>query len=94
MEPALVAAIAARPGSGRDAAGAVVPIAAVAPDGRLVGLVELRGHHAKSVLNFPPDEPAAPTAVTETAVTETAVAERAVPVTGLAASVADPNEDR
>ncbi|TFD49019.1 tRNA pseudouridine(55) synthase TruB [Cryobacterium frigoriphilum] len=68
VDPALVAAIEARPGrrprtAGEagdvGAAGAVVPVAAVAPDGRLVGLVELRGHHAKSVLNFAPDEPAA-----------------------------------
>ncbi|RJT87419.1 tRNA pseudouridine(55) synthase TruB [Cryobacterium melibiosiphilum] len=58
VEPAFAAAIKARPGSGHDGAGAVVPVAAVAPDGRLVGLVELRGHHAKSVLNFPPDVPA------------------------------------
>ena len=34
----------------------VGPIAAVAPDGRLVGLVEYRGDHVKSLLNFPPDE--------------------------------------
>ena len=41
----------------------VGPIAAVAPDGRLVGLVEYRGDHAKSLLNFPPDQAvAAPTA--------------------------------
>jgi len=39
------------------------PIAAVAPDGRLVGLVEFRGGQAKSLLNFPPDlPPAEPTA--------------------------------
>jgi len=38
------------------------PIAAIAPDGRLVGLVEYRGGQAKSLLNFPPDEAAAPTA--------------------------------
>ncbi|TDW29110.1 tRNA pseudouridine(55) synthase TruB [Cryobacterium psychrophilum] len=36
------------------------PIAAIAPDGRLVGLVEMRGSQAKSILNFPPDEPATP----------------------------------
>jgi len=36
------------------------PIAAIAPDGRLVGLVEMRGSQAKSILNFPPDEPASP----------------------------------
>ncbi|TFD10689.1 tRNA pseudouridine(55) synthase TruB [Cryobacterium sp. TMT1-66-1] len=33
------------------------PVAAIAPDGRLVGLVEYRGDQAKSLLNFPPDEP-------------------------------------
>jgi len=32
------------------------PIAAIAPDGRLVGLVEYRGSHAKSLINFPPDD--------------------------------------
>lgn len=32
------------------------PIAAVAPDGRLVGLVEVRGTEARSLVNFPPDE--------------------------------------
>ncbi|WP_051972950.1 tRNA pseudouridine(55) synthase TruB [Cryobacterium sp. MLB-32] len=37
------------------------PIAAVAPDGRLVGLVEVRGTTAKSILNFPADEPGAAT---------------------------------
>ncbi|MBB5640247.1 tRNA pseudouridine(55) synthase TruB [Cryobacterium roopkundense] len=36
------------------------PIAAIAPDGRLVGLVEVRGTTAKSILNFPADEPAVP----------------------------------
>lgn len=58
VDPALAAALTAR--SEQDAAGSVAPVAAVAPDGRLVGLVEFRGHRAKSVLNFPPDEPAAP----------------------------------
>ncbi|MBC7443184.1 MAG: tRNA pseudouridine(55) synthase TruB [Ramlibacter sp.] len=38
------------------------PVAAVAPDGRLVGLIEYRGDHAKSLINFPPDEVAAPVA--------------------------------
>ena len=38
------------------------PIAAIAPDGRLVGLVEIRGTTAKSILNFPADERAAPPA--------------------------------
>ena len=33
------------------------PVAAIAPDGRLVGLVEYRGDQAKSLLNFPPDIP-------------------------------------
>ncbi|WP_104178501.1 tRNA pseudouridine(55) synthase TruB [Cryobacterium sp. Y50] len=33
------------------------PVAAIAPDGRLVGLVEYRGGQAKSLLNFPPDLP-------------------------------------
>ncbi|TFC69627.1 tRNA pseudouridine(55) synthase TruB [Cryobacterium sp. TMT2-4] len=32
------------------------PVAAVAPDGRLVGLVEYRGDYAKSLLNFPLDQ--------------------------------------
>lgn len=32
------------------------PIAAVAPDGRLVGLIERRGDTAKSIVNFPDDE--------------------------------------
>ncbi|WP_104132368.1 tRNA pseudouridine(55) synthase TruB [Cryobacterium sp. M91] len=35
------------------------PVAAIAPDGRLVGLVEYRGDQAKSLLNFPPDLPTA-----------------------------------
>ncbi|SDK05252.1 tRNA pseudouridine synthase B [Cryobacterium psychrotolerans] len=34
------------------------PIAAIAPDGRLIGLVEYRGDQAKSLINFPPDEAA------------------------------------
>ena len=33
------------------------PVAAIAPDGRLIGLVEYRGDQVKSLLNFPPDEP-------------------------------------
>ncbi|WP_104084013.1 tRNA pseudouridine(55) synthase TruB [Cryobacterium sp. Y11] len=37
------------------------PVAAIAPDGTLIGLVEYRGNQAKSLLNFPPDEPAAAT---------------------------------
>ena len=36
------------------------PVAAIAPDGRLVGLVEYRGDQAKSLLNFPPDLPTEP----------------------------------
>ncbi|MDJ0339457.1 tRNA pseudouridine(55) synthase TruB [Cryobacterium sp. PH31-O1] len=36
------------------------PVAAIAPDGRLVGLVEYRGDQAKSLLNFPPDLPDEP----------------------------------
>jgi len=39
-------------------AGRTGPVAAIAPDGRLVGLVEYRGDQAKSLLNFPPDIPA------------------------------------
>ncbi|TFB92894.1 tRNA pseudouridine(55) synthase TruB [Cryobacterium sp. HLT2-28] len=38
------------------------PVAAIAPDGRLVGLVEFRGGQAKSIVNFPPDEASAPAA--------------------------------
>ena len=33
------------------------PVAAIAPDGRLVGLVELVGGVARVIANFPPDEP-------------------------------------
>ncbi len=33
------------------------PVAAIDPNGRLVGLVEYRGDQVKSLLNFPPDEP-------------------------------------
>jgi len=33
------------------------PLAAVAPDGRLVGLVEFAGAAGRSVVNFPPDDP-------------------------------------
>ncbi|TFD63506.1 tRNA pseudouridine(55) synthase TruB [Cryobacterium ruanii] len=36
------------------------PVAAIAPDGRLVGLVEYRGDQAKSLLNFPADLPNEP----------------------------------
>lgn len=35
------------------------PVAAIAPDGHLVGLVEWRGNQARSIVNFPPDEVAA-----------------------------------
>jgi tRNA pseudouridine55 synthase len=34
----------------------VGPIAAIAPDGRLVGLVEARGNRLKSLVNFPADQ--------------------------------------
>jgi len=40
------------------AAGHSGPIAAIAPDGRLVGLVERRGGSLKSVVNFPAEESA------------------------------------
>jgi tRNA pseudouridine55 synthase len=33
------------------------PVAAVDPHGRLIGLVEYRAGQAKSIVNFPPDEP-------------------------------------
>jgi tRNA pseudouridine55 synthase len=33
------------------------PLAAVAPDGRLVGLVEFTGGVGRSIVNFPPDDP-------------------------------------
>ncbi len=36
------------------------PIAAIDPEGRLVGLVEFRDDQAKSLLNFAPDAPIAP----------------------------------
>ncbi|WEO78394.1 tRNA pseudouridine(55) synthase TruB [Cryobacterium sp. SO2] len=36
------------------------PVAAVAPDGRLVGLADYRAGQAKSIVNFPPDQPPAP----------------------------------
>lgn len=36
------------------------PIAAVAPGGRLVGLVTRRGSQGKTLVNFPPDEPDEP----------------------------------
>lgn len=36
------------------------PIAAIAPDGRLVGLVERRGSQGKTLVNFPPDEAETP----------------------------------
>jgi len=40
-----------------DAANSQVgPVAAIAPDGRLVGLIEYRGGQAKSLVNFPPDD--------------------------------------
>ncbi len=40
----------------RDAARAGAPVAAITPGGALLGLVEVRGGAAKSVVNFPPDE--------------------------------------
>jgi tRNA pseudouridine55 synthase len=40
---------------GETATGA--PLAAVAPDGRLVGLVEFAGRVGRSIVNFPPDDP-------------------------------------
>ncbi|TFB99779.1 tRNA pseudouridine(55) synthase TruB [Cryobacterium adonitolivorans] len=43
------------------------PIAAIDPTGRLVGLVEYRAGQAKSIVNFPPDEPAAGSAAAEDA---------------------------
>nr|WP_233199599.1 tRNA pseudouridine(55) synthase TruB [Cryobacterium sp. N22] len=46
-------------------AGDAGPIAAINPDGRLIGLVEYRAGQAKSIVNFPPDEPAAGTALVE-----------------------------
>ena len=39
-----------------EAGTASAPIAALAPDGRLIGLVEIVGGRAKSLVNFPPDE--------------------------------------
>ncbi|MGY4859914.1 tRNA pseudouridine(55) synthase TruB [Cryobacterium sp. AP23] len=38
------------------------PVAAVGPNGRLIGLAEYRAGQAKSIVNFPPDEPPAPAA--------------------------------
>jgi tRNA pseudouridine55 synthase len=38
------------------------PVAAIDPHGRLVGLAEYRAGKAKSIVNFPPDEPKAPPA--------------------------------
>jgi tRNA pseudouridine55 synthase len=32
------------------------PVAAIAPNGHLVGLVEWRGNQARSIVNFPPDD--------------------------------------
>ncbi|TFC50746.1 MULTISPECIES: tRNA pseudouridine(55) synthase TruB [unclassified Cryobacterium] len=47
------------------------PIAAISPNGSLIGLVEYRAGQAKSIVNFPPDEPADGPAVSP-AVTEDA----------------------
>ena len=46
-------------------AGDAGPIAAINPNGRLIGLVEYRAGQAKSIVNFPPDEPTAAPAVAE-----------------------------
>ncbi|MFT2817830.1 tRNA pseudouridine(55) synthase TruB [Leifsonia sp. A12D58] len=46
---------------------ASVPIAAIAPDGRLVGLIERRGNSSKVLVNFPPDEPGPPALSSEQA---------------------------
>ncbi|WP_174843986.1 tRNA pseudouridine(55) synthase TruB [Cryobacterium sinapicolor] len=66
------------------AAAPVGPIAAVAPDGRLVGLVEYRGDHAKSLLNFPPDEAftAPPTEAPRTGAPRTGAPPTEAPRTG------------
>jgi tRNA pseudouridine55 synthase len=37
-------------------AAASAPVAAIAPDGRLIGLVEIVAGRARSLVNFPPDE--------------------------------------
>ena len=74
--PAPVATAEAAPGD--TVTSPVAPIAAIAPDGRLVGLVEYRGRHVKSILNFPADAPApAPKSVS----TEPAPAPAAASVT-------------
>jgi tRNA pseudouridine55 synthase len=39
-----------------------VPVAAVAPTGQLVGLIEFRGKEARTLVNFPTDEAVPPTA--------------------------------
>jgi tRNA pseudouridine55 synthase len=48
-------------GHGKRIAAAILPeghgpIAAISPEGRLVGLVERRGDTAKSIVNFPDEE--------------------------------------
>jgi tRNA pseudouridine55 synthase len=53
---ALTMAHDAEPGAALVASAEAAPIAAIAPDGRLVGVVQLRGGEARSVVNFPPDE--------------------------------------
>lgn len=50
------------------------PIAAVAPGGRLVGLVTRRGNQGKTLVNFPPDEEA-PTVRNPAAATESPAAD-------------------
>ncbi|RFA09558.1 tRNA pseudouridine(55) synthase TruB [Subtercola boreus] len=41
------------------------PLAAIDPDGALIGLFEIRGGTARVLVNFPTDAPAIPTAATE-----------------------------
>ena len=64
------------------------PIAAIAPGGRLVGLIEFNGNQGKSLVNFPPDETSRPytggtgpdradTAATDTDDTDTAATDTA-----------------
>ena len=79
--PVLAPAVPAR--SGTNAGG---PIAAIAPDGRLVGLVEYRGTHVKSILNFPADEPAPPSSPAELAPADPEPAEAAPDPAALAAA--------
>jgi tRNA pseudouridine55 synthase len=57
------------------------PIAAIAPSGRLVGLVELRNHALRSLVNFPADE----TGADETGADETGADETGPDLTGAGA---------